>query len=119
MAEMGDLKGAQALLAKQLSTLLTTASSQAGDDLCNQLEAELKETRERMETRELYERSGRAYVLSGMSSHSWQRAATRVHSTTILSQGGNSDTSFTTSYETPSMTSMVLKSQILNLAPRE
>ncbi|KAL9386845.1 hypothetical protein Peur_019969 [Populus x canadensis] len=119
MAEMGDLKGAQALLANQLSTLLTTASSQAGDDLCNQLEAELKETTERMETRELYERSGRAYVLSGMSSHSWQRAATRGHSTTILSQGGNSDTSITTSYETPSMTSMVLKSQILNLAPRE
>ncbi|KAJ6414949.1 hypothetical protein OIU84_003870 [Salix udensis] len=119
MAEMGDLKGAQALLAKQLSTLLTTASSRAGDDLCNQLEAELKETRERMETRELYERSGRAYVLSGMSSHSWQRAATRGHYTTISSEGGNSDTRTTTSYETPSMTSMVLKSQILNLAPRE
>ncbi|KAJ6714247.1 hypothetical protein OIU85_025818 [Salix viminalis] len=77
MAEMGDLKGAQALLAEQLSTLLSTASAQAGYDLCNQLEAELKETRKRMETRELYEHSGRAYVLSGMSSHSWQRAATR------------------------------------------
>ena len=119
MAEMGDLKGAQALLAEQLSTLLSTASAQAGDDLCNQLEAELKETRKRMETRELYERSGRAYVLSGMSSHSWQRAATRGPSMPI-SSGGNSDMRrTTTSYETPSMTTMVTKSQNLNLAPRE
>ncbi|XP_011026759.1 PREDICTED: uncharacterized protein LOC105127240 isoform X1 [Populus euphratica] len=118
MAEMGDLKGAQALLAEQLSTLLSTASAQAGDYLCNRLEAELKETRKRMETRELYERSGRAYVLSGMSSHSWQRAATRGPSMPI-SSGGNSDTRTTTSYETPSMTTMVTKSQNLNLAPRE
>ncbi|KAJ6701965.1 CALCIUM-ACTIVATED CHLORIDE CHANNEL REGULATOR [Salix koriyanagi] len=118
MAEMGDLKGAQALLAEQLSTLLSTASAQAGYDLCNQLEAELKETRKRMETRELYEHSGRAYVLSGMSSHSWQRAATRGF-TMPVSSGGNSDMRTTTSYETPSMTSMVMKSQNLNLAPRE
>ncbi|KAG6788141.1 hypothetical protein POTOM_004195 [Populus tomentosa] len=118
MAEMGNLKGAQALLAEQLSTLLSTASAQAGDDLCNRLEAELKETRKRMETRELYERSGRAYVLSGMSSHSWQRAATRGPSMPI-SSGENSDMRTTTSYETPSMTTMVTKSQNLNLAPRE
>ena len=118
MAEMGNLKGAQALLAEQLSTLLSTASAQAGDDLCNRLEAELKETRKRMETRELYERSGRAYVLSGMSSHSWQRAATRGPSMPI-SPGRNSDMRTTTSYETPAMTTMVTKSQSLNLAPRE
>ncbi|CAK7335854.1 unnamed protein product [Dovyalis caffra] len=58
---------------------------------------------ERMETGELYERSGRAYVLSRMSSHSWKRAAIRGHSMSI-SSGGNSDMSTTTSYETPSMT---------------
>ncbi|KAL0398166.1 UNVERIFIED_CONTAM: E3 ubiquitin-protein ligase WAV3 [Sesamum radiatum] len=78
MAEMGNLEGAQAVLAQRRTTLLTSASAQAGDGLCSWLEAELMEIKERMENMAMYEHTGRAYVLSGLSSHSWQRATTRV-----------------------------------------
>ncbi|KAL0442364.1 UNVERIFIED_CONTAM: E3 ubiquitin-protein ligase WAV3 [Sesamum latifolium] len=80
MAEMGNLEGAQAVLAQRRTTLLTSASAQAGDGLCSWLEAELMEIKERMENMAMYEHTGRAYVLSGLSSHSWQRATTRGYS---------------------------------------
>ncbi|CAA6662461.1 unnamed protein product [Spirodela intermedia] len=64
-AEGGELAEAVAILER------------AGDRLCMALEAELKETQERMASRQRYEASGRAYVLSGLSSHSWQRATAR------------------------------------------
>ncbi|XVF27196.1 hypothetical protein REPUB_Repub14bG0086300 [Reevesia pubescens] len=68
-----------------------------------------------MANMQLYEQTGRAYVLSGLSSHSCQRATTRGHSTTIaLGEGGTTGTRRTFSYETPSMVNMVSKSQILN-----
>ncbi|KAJ4702605.1 Zinc finger (C3HC4-type RING finger) family protein [Melia azedarach] len=117
MAEIGDLEGAQALLAERRAYLLSSASAQAGDSLCNWLEAELREIRERMASMDLYERTGRAYVLSGLSSHSWQRATTRGVSTTHSSGTvGHSSTSETRSYETPSMSNMVSRSQTLNFA---
>ncbi|KAF5736232.1 putative Zinc finger family protein [Tripterygium wilfordii] len=108
MAELRDLNGAQAMLAEQRSALSTSASAQAGDALCNWLEAELREIQERMTSVQLYEQTGRAYALSGLSSHSRQRATTRGQT--------DSNTNTTTSYETPSMVSMVSKSQVLNLA---
>ncbi|KAJ4832086.1 hypothetical protein Tsubulata_009861 [Turnera subulata] len=118
MAELGNLEGAKVLLAEQRSALLSTASAQAGDGLCIWLEAELREIEQRMVNRESYERSGRAYVLSGISSHTSQRATTRGHTTSfIITRGeGNSGLDTTTSYETPSMTSMVSRSQVLNSA---
>ncbi|XVE51724.1 hypothetical protein DITRI_Ditri02bG0063900 [Diplodiscus trichospermus] len=115
MAEQGDLEHAQAVLSEQRTALLSSASAQAGDSLCQQLDAELKETGQRMANMQLYEQTGRAYVLSGLSSHSWQRATTRGHSTTIIpGEGVMTSTSAATSYETPSMVNMVSKSQILN-----
>ncbi|XWS19957.1 hypothetical protein CRYUN_Cryun31cG0060200 [Craigia yunnanensis] len=115
MAEQGDLEHAQAVLSEQRIALLSSVSAQAGDGLCNWLEAELRETGHRMANMQLYEQTGRAYVLSGLSSHSWQRATTRGHSTTIiLGEGVTTSTSTTISYETPSMVNMVSKSQILN-----
>ncbi|XP_038723147.1 E3 ubiquitin-protein ligase WAV3-like isoform X2 [Tripterygium wilfordii] len=116
MAELRDLDGAQAVLAEQRSALSTSASAQAGDALCNWLEAELREIQERMTSVQLYEQTGRAYALSGLSSHSWQRATTRGQTVIISGHGGNSNTNTTTSYETPSMVSMVSKSQVINLA---
>ncbi|XP_044509191.1 E3 ubiquitin-protein ligase WAV3-like [Mangifera indica] len=113
MAEMGQLEGAQALLTERRSILLASASAQAGDGLCNWLETELREIRERMANMELYERTGRAYILSGLSSHSWQRATTRGDNTRTFSMSsGRGDE--TTSYETPTMVTMVSRSQTLN-----
>ncbi|OMO70493.1 Zinc finger, RING-type [Corchorus capsularis] len=108
MAEGGDLVHAQAVLSEQRTALLSSASGLAGDALCNWLEEELNETRLRMANKDLYEHIGRAYVLAGLSSHSWQRATTR-------GQGNQPSTSSSISYETPSMVNMVSKSQILNL----
>lgn len=116
MAESGNLLGAQALLTNRIATLLSSASAQSGDALCSWLEAELIETRDRMANKLMYETTGRAYVLSGLSSHSWQRATTRGDSanhSTILSEGGSSSNSGPVGYDTPSMVTMVSKSQNL------
>lgn len=116
LAEMGNLEGAQAALTNRRATLLSSVSAQAGDSLCSWLDTELTEIRERMASRERYEQTGRAYVLSGLSSHSWQRATTRGDTTTqIILQGGSSSNSGSTIYETPSMISMISKSQNLSL----
>lgn len=117
MAEAGNLEGAQALLAQARATLLLSASAQAGDCLCSRLEAELREIRERMTSLELYQQSGRAFVLSGLSSHSWQRATTRGDSmsqTFVMSTRGGGGNQNTVGYDTPTMVSMVTMSQNLN-----
>lgn len=114
MAEMGDLEHAQVVLSEQRTALLSSVSSQAGDELCIWLEAELREIGRRMTNMQLYEQTGRAYVLSGLSSHSWQRATTRGTSTRTTTLGGPRVTNSTVSYETPSMVNMVSKSQIMN-----
>ncbi|KAA8537116.1 hypothetical protein F0562_029594 [Nyssa sinensis] len=120
LAEMGNLEGAQRLLTSCRSTLLASASAQAGDGLCIWLEAELREIRERMVSMESYEHTGRAYVLSGLSSHSRQRATTRGDSTTqtvlLSGEGGNSRNTGVIGYDTPTMVSMVTKSQTLNFS---
>lgn len=123
MAEMGNLEGAQEVLTNRRATLLSSALAQAGDGLCSWLESELTEIRERMANRELYENTGRAYVLSGLSSHSWQRATTRGDSTghsRVLTGCGSSSHSGAIGYNTPSMVSMISKSQNLtSLNPPE
>ena len=73
--------------------------------LCVALSAELKEMQERMANQRVYEQSGRAYVLSGLSSHSWQRATARGDST--------DSTSLVQAYQTPSMVDMVTRSQTM------
>ncbi|KAL8153066.1 hypothetical protein V2J09_010826 [Rumex salicifolius] len=100
-AERGDLAGAASILDKCHVTLMGSVSSQ----LCVALEAELKEMQERMASRQVYEASGRAYVLSGLSSHSWQRATARGDST--------DSTSLIQAYQTSSMVDMVTRSQTM------
>ncbi|KAK4348069.1 hypothetical protein RND71_034408 [Anisodus tanguticus] len=119
MVEMGNLEGAQAMLANRRACLLSSVSAQAGDALCSWLDTELTEIRERMASRERYEQTGRAYVQSGLSSHTWQRAITRGDTTTqIILQGGSSSNSGAIDYETPSMVNMISKSQNLTLVNR-
>ncbi|KAL6546252.1 hypothetical protein OROMI_021973 [Orobanche minor] len=102
MAESGNLKKAEALLMNTTSALWASSSAQAGDGLCIHLEAELSEIRRRMEDMDTYVHTGRAYVLSGLSSHSSQRPTTR------------SSSSGPVGYDTPSTVTMVSRSQTLS-----
>jgi Mg-chelatase subunit ChlD len=102
-AERGDLSDAVSILEDCRRILSESFSSRSGDRLCNALDAELREMQERMANRQRYEASGRAYLLSGLSSHSWQRATARGDST-------DSDT-LVYSYQTPSMVHMLQRSQ--------
>lgn len=102
-AEQGDLAGAASILESCRRVLLDTMSAKSNDRLCIALDAELKEMQERMASRHLYEASGRAYILSGLSSHSWQRATARGDST--------DGSSLIRAYQTPSMTEMLNRSQ--------
>ncbi|XVF46311.1 hypothetical protein PTKIN_Ptkin03bG0017600 [Pterospermum kingtungense] len=104
-AEHGDLTGAVSLLESCRRALSESISARSGDRLCVALCAELKEMQERMANRHVYESSGRAYVLSGLSSHSWQRATARGDST--------DSTSLVQAYQTPTMTDMVTRSQTM------
>ncbi|KAK9937060.1 hypothetical protein M0R45_013877 [Rubus argutus] len=82
LAEMGNLEGARAILTQRRETLLATPAARAGDGLSSLLETELREITDRMATMDLYAQTGRAHALSGMSSHSLQRATTRGDTTT-------------------------------------
>ncbi|XP_062222743.1 E3 ubiquitin-protein ligase WAV3-like [Phragmites australis] len=102
-AERGALSDAVAILEDCRMILSESFSSRSGDRLCMALDAELKEMQERMANRQRYEASGRAYLLSGLSSHSWQRATTRGDST--------DSATLVYSYQTPSMVQMLQRSQ--------
>ncbi|KAJ3679986.1 hypothetical protein LUZ60_016264 [Juncus effusus] len=104
-AEKGALSEAVEILEGERNRLSETLTGKMGDKLCVSLDAELKEMQERMKSRKRYEESGRAYVLSGLSSHSWQRATARGDST----EGD----SLVRSYQTPLMSDMVQRSQTL------
>ncbi|KAL6912289.1 hypothetical protein ACP4OV_001094 [Aristida adscensionis] len=111
-AERGDLTNAVSLLEDCRRMIMGSASGQSGDRLCQALDAELKEMQDRMANRQRYEASGRAYVLSGLSSHSWQRATARGDST-------DSD-SLIQAYQTSSMVDMLLRSQTMSRStPRQ
>ncbi|XP_077225251.1 E3 ubiquitin-protein ligase WAV3-like [Tasmannia lanceolata] len=107
LAERGDLGGAVSVLENHRRVLSESVAAWAGDQLCIALDAELKEMKERMASRRVYEASGRAYVLSGLSSHSWQRATARGDST--------ESTSLVHAYQTPSMVNMLARSQTMPL----
>ncbi|KAM7264939.1 hypothetical protein ACFE04_002622 [Oxalis oulophora] len=107
-AESGDLAAAVGILENSRQVLSKTVSANSSDRLCVALDAELKEMQERMASRHVYEASGRAYILSGMSSHSWQRATARGDST--------DGSSLVQAYQTPSMVEMLTRSQAMLLS---
>ncbi|KAK7270350.1 hypothetical protein RIF29_23428 [Crotalaria pallida] len=106
-AEQGDLAGAVSVLENCRKKLSETVSAKSHDRLCVALDAELKEMQERLVSRHVYEASGRAYILSGLSSHSWQRATARGDST--------DRSSLVQAYQTPSMAEMLTRSQAMAL----
>lgn len=65
----------------------------------------LREMQDRVESRQRYEESGRAFMLAGLSSHTWQRATARGDSTDL--------TTTIHTYQTPSMVDMLQRSQTL------
>ncbi|KAL8136404.1 hypothetical protein V2J09_002405 [Rumex salicifolius] len=106
-AEQGELNNAISVLENCRTLLRSSVSAKNEDRLCAALDAELKEMQERMRSRHVYEASGRAYILSGLSSHSWQRATVR---------GDSIDgSSFVQPYQTPSMIEMLTRSQATSL----
>lgn len=109
-AETGALSEAVSILEDCRRALSQSMASQNGDRLCMALDAELREMQERMANRQLYEASGRAYMLSGLSSHSWQRATARGDST--------DSTTLVHSYQTPSMVQMLEHSQNFSSPPQ-
>ncbi|CAL5068820.1 unnamed protein product [Urochloa decumbens] len=109
-AERGALSEAVTILEDCRRVLSQSFARQNGDRLCMALDAELREMQERMANRQLYEASGRAYMLSGLSSHSWQRATTRGDST--------DSTTLVYSYQTPSMVQMLEHSQNFSSSPQ-
>lgn len=101
LADQGNIEAAQCGLRNARVQLSVSLSAHAGDQLCNVLESELNEIQERMANRQMYERSGRAYILSAQSSHLRQRATTR----------GDSLDNLMHDYQTPSMVEMITLSQ--------
>ncbi|KAL6902337.1 hypothetical protein ACP4OV_005213 [Aristida adscensionis] len=85
--------------------ILESQAAHSSDGQCLALITELKEMQERVESRQRYEESGRAFMLAGLSSHSWQRATARGDSTEL--------TTHIHTYQTPSMVDMLQRSQIL------
>ncbi|XP_020248840.1 uncharacterized protein LOC109826238 isoform X2 [Asparagus officinalis] len=108
-AERGLLSEAVSILEGRRRIVSESLAGRSGDGLCVALDAEMREMQERMASRQRYEASGRAYVLSGLSSHSWQRATARGDST--------HSTSLVHAYQTPSMVDMVTRSQMLAPPP--
>ncbi|KAI3705473.1 hypothetical protein L1987_75711 [Smallanthus sonchifolius] len=110
-AEHGNLTVAMSVLEDCRKKLVYSVSGRDGDRLSAGLVAELGEMIDRMVSRKVYESTGRAYVLSGLSSHSWQRATARGDSTEVTSE--------ILSYQTQSMVNMVNLShtQSFSLSP--
>ncbi|KAJ7570370.1 hypothetical protein O6H91_01G117400 [Diphasiastrum complanatum] len=104
LADAGDIEGAQRLLHNAKLALQKSEAFRAGDQLSKVLETELIEIQVRMANRQMYERLGRAYILSAQSSHFRQRATTR----------GESVDGHSRDYQTPSMIDMVLRSQTIS-----
>jgi hypothetical protein len=63
--------------------LLELCASLSWDQQTQVLVAELREMQERVVNPQLYKGSGHAYILSGLTSHSWQRATAHGDSTEL------------------------------------
>ncbi|KAI3882043.1 hypothetical protein MKX03_006253 [Papaver bracteatum] len=79
-AERGDLPASLSIIDNCRKQISQTASAHAGDKFSADLDLELQEVGSRMKSQEVYESAGRGYLLSGMSAHSGQMAATRGRS---------------------------------------
>ncbi|KAF8780057.1 hypothetical protein HU200_001708 [Digitaria exilis] len=103
-AEVGAFSQAVAILEGR-RRILEPQAAQSSDNQCLSLITELREMQDRVESRQRYEESGRAFMLAGLSSHTWQRATARGDSTDL--------TTTIHTYQTPSMVDMLQRSQTL------
>ncbi|XP_037437170.1 E3 ubiquitin-protein ligase WAV3-like [Triticum dicoccoides] len=76
-AERGEHQEAVEILENRQRALEQSEAAGDGDPMIMALGAELQEMRERVSDRQSYMRSGRAYMLAGMSAHQQQRATSR------------------------------------------
>ncbi|XP_062205059.1 E3 ubiquitin-protein ligase WAV3-like [Phragmites australis] len=119
-AERGAHAEAAEILRSRHRSVARSAAARAGDSMCAALSRELQEMRARVSDSRRYELSGRAYVLSGLSSHAQQRATSRQMMSGEATRGAESagDVSVamataggTTSYMTPAMLDMLDRSR--------
>ncbi|RLN40902.1 hypothetical protein C2845_PM01G40490 [Panicum miliaceum] len=103
-AEEHDYARAASILESRRLALESRASLSL-DRQTQALAAELREMQERVLNYQRYQESGRAYMLSGLSSHSFQRATARGDSTELAG--------LVHTYQTPSMVDMLHRSQAL------
>ncbi|XP_051182792.1 E3 ubiquitin-protein ligase WAV3 [Lolium perenne] len=103
-AEEGAFSQAVSILEGR-TRILESQAAHSSDSQCLALITELREMQERVESQRRYDESGRAYMLAGLSSHSWQRATARGDSTELTTQ--------IHTYQTPSMVDMLHRSQAL------
>ncbi|PUZ38765.1 hypothetical protein GQ55_9G222200 [Panicum hallii var. hallii] len=103
-AEEHDYARAASILESRRLALESRASL-SSDRQTQALAAELREMQERVLNYQRYQESGRAYMLSGLSSHSFQRATARGDSTELAG--------LVHTYQTPSMVDMLHRSQAL------
>ncbi|KAL5210549.1 hypothetical protein ABZP36_006172 [Zizania latifolia] len=103
-AEDGAFSQAVSIL-ENCRRILESQATCSSDNQYLALSKELREMQDRVESRQRYEESGRAFMLAGMSSHSWQRATARGDSTELAT--------LIHTYQTPSMVDMLQHSQTL------
>jgi hypothetical protein len=116
-AERGAYQEAVEILANRQRAV---AQSGDGDAVIVALSAELQEMRGRVSNQQNYARSGRAYMLAGMSAHAQQRANSRQMMQAQNHVSGESDGSAeqdeaTLAYATPAMRAMLLRSRIASV----
>ncbi|KAK9664039.1 hypothetical protein RND81_14G015500 [Saponaria officinalis] len=81
-AERGELARAVEILKSCHDTISASASVEVGDDVSVGLKSELGKMLERMMSRQVYQASTRAYILSGLSPYTWRWATTRREAST-------------------------------------
>ncbi|XP_051119871.1 E3 ubiquitin-protein ligase WAV3-like [Andrographis paniculata] len=105
-ADDRDLLRAKEIIESAAEMLSETEQTKDRDRVCLSLEGELGVMKEVLTNKQVYETSGRAYLLSVVSSHTWQRATTRGE----LSEGSML-------YETPIMSEMVTRARTTTSNP--
>uniref|UniRef100_A0A453J5J6 VWFA domain-containing protein n=1 Tax=Aegilops tauschii subsp. strangulata TaxID=200361 RepID=A0A453J5J6_AEGTS len=122
-AERGEHQEAVEILENRQRALEQSEAAGDGDPMIVALGAELQEMRGRVSNRQSYMRSGRAYMLAGMSAHQQQRATSRqmMIRRGVGSSGGGymaaaapvaeASNEATMSYATPAMRAMLLRSR--------
>nr|BAK01825.1 predicted protein [Hordeum vulgare subsp. vulgare] len=138
-AERGEHQEAVEILENRQRALEQSEAGGDGDPMIMALGAELQEMRGRVSNRQSYLRSGRAYMLAGISAHQQQRATSRQmmpeeEQTAVAARSGvrrmigrvrsgtagymaaapvaEAATEATMSYATPAMRAMLLRSRV-------